>query len=290
MPRRLATVAVALAVALGAASCGSDGEDAAPATTSAAPSTTSTTTTAATTTTTAAPAANPRPPWLGTRILPRTPAGYAAAQPTPPELRDRRLVTVDILPPPPDGAFHSSVVPVPDAVRSRSTWSPACPVGIDDLRYVTVSFWGFDSRAHTGELLVHRDVAGAMVRAFARLFELRFPIEEMRIASEADLDAPPTGDGNTTSSFVCRPARGSTRWSDHAYGRAVDVNPFQNPYVKGDVVLPELATAYVDRSWRRPGMFFDGDAAVAAFESEGLRWGGRWTSPKDQMHFSTTGR
>ena len=82
---------------------------------------------------------------------------------------------------------------------------------LDELRYVTVSFWGFDDTAHTGELIVHRDAADGMVQVFGQLFAARFPIEDMRVSSMADLDAPHTGDGNTTAAFVCRPTRGSSR-------------------------------------------------------------------------------
>jgi hypothetical protein len=109
------------------------------------------------------------------------------------------------------------------------------------------------------------------------------------VTSPAELTAPPTGDGNSTSAFVCRPARGQTSWSAHAYGLAVDVNPFCNPYTQGDLVLPELASAYLDRSNRRPGMVQAGDATVRAFAAIGWSWGGAWTSPKDRMHFTATG-
>ncbi len=231
-----------------------------------------------------------RPSWLGTRPLPLRPDGYGEVQPTPPELRDRRLATIDVLDPPVDAAFASSVGPVPPAVTARSTWEPACPVGLDDLRHVTVSFWGFDDRPHTGELLVHADVADDVVGAFRRLHQARFPIEEMRITRLDELGAHPTGDANNTGAFVCRPSRGTTSWSEHAYGRALDINPFHNPYVKGDLVLPELASAYIDRSTPRPGMIFADGVATAAFADIGWGWGGTWRSNQDYMHFSANGR
>ena len=129
-----------------------------------------------------------------------------------------------------------------------------------------------------------------IVGVFRRLFDARFAIEEMRSVTGADLDAPPTGDGNNTAAFACRPARGSTRPSAHAEGLALDLNPFQNPYKRGDLVLPELASAYLDRTNRRPGMLYDGEVAVKAFASIGWSWGGRWTNPLDTMHFTATGR
>lgn len=229
-----------------------------------------------------------RPEWLGTRVLPTRPDGYGEVRPTPPELRDRRLPTIDRLPPPSDEAFHGTVSEVPPEVAERSTWAPDCPVGLDDLRYLRLSFWGFDDEAHTGEMIVHASVAEDVVGVFRRLHELRFPIEEMRVVDAPELDAPPTGDGNNTTSFVCRPAVGSGSWSEHAFGRAVDVNPFHNPYVRGDLVLPELASAYADREWRRPGMVTP--EVVEAFRGIGWGWGGDWTSPVDPMHFSVSGR
>jgi hypothetical protein len=170
-----------------------------------------------------------------------------------------------------------------------ATWNPACPVPLADLRYVTVSFQGFDGRPHTGELVVHQRVADQLVSVFARLHQASFPIEEMRLVTTADLGAPPTGDGNNTAAFVCRKARKQTRWSAHAYGLAVDLNPFQNPYRRGDLVLPELASAYLDRDRVRPGMIRPGDVVTKAFATIGWTWGGTWRSPTDSMHFSATG-
>jgi hypothetical protein len=241
-----------------------------------------------TTTTEADPFA--RPDWLGTRPLPLRPDGLGEAQPTPPELTDRRLATPSDLPPPPDEAFHSNISAVPNEVAARSTWRPECPVDLGDLRYVTVSFWGFDGGHHTGELLIHASATEAIVGVFARLHEARFPIEELRITRAEEVDAHPTGDGNLSGGFVCRPAVQSDSWSQHAYGLAVDINPFHNPYVRGDAVVPELASAYLDRDDVRAGMITPGDAVTQAFAGIGWAWGGNWRTAKDWMHFSASGR
>lgn len=235
-------------------------------------------------------AARPRPAWLGARVLPRRPDGFGHVRPTPPVLRNRRLETVDHLPAPTGDRFRAQVTRVPDEVAARSTWSDDCPVGLGALRYVTVSFWGFDEQPHTGELLVHRAAADDVVRVFRRLYRERFPVEEMRVVRAEELDLPPTGDGNNTTAFVCRPSRGSTTWSQHAHGLAIDVNPFHNPYVKGDLVLPELASAYTARERRRPGMVLPDGPVVDAFARIGWGWGGDWSSSKDWMHFSANGR
>ena len=229
---------------------------------------------------------------LGAHVLPRTAAGFGEIRPTPRALRVRRFPTKDLLPAPEGGRFRSTIGPVTDAIRQRmgETWSPRCPVALADLRYLTVSFLGFDDRAHTGELVVAADQAKGVVSVFRALFAAGFPIEEMRLPTTADLDAPPTGDGNNTAGLVCRAARGTTSWSAHAYGLAIDVNPFLNPYSKGDLVLPERASAYLDRSRTQPGIIHDGDLVVREFARIGWSWGGAWSSLKDYQHFSATGR
>lgn len=202
------------------------------------------------------------------------------------------MTATTALAPPVAGRFTATVAAVTPALRERmgETWSPACPVALSDLRYLTVSFRGFDGAAHTGELVVNASVADDVASVFRRLYAAGFPIEQMSLPTTADLRAAPTGDGNNTASYVCRAARGQTRWSQHAYGLAVDVNPFQNPLVKRDLVVPELASAYARRDDLRPGMFEPGGAALRAFTSVGWKWGGAWRSSKDYMHFSQNGQ
>jgi hypothetical protein len=228
---------------------------------------------------------------VGADPLPLRPDGFGRVLPTPPELRLRRMPTVDVLPPPTAPGFRADVSPVSAEVRRRMgrSWTPRCPVRLDDLRYVTLTFWGFDRRPHTGELVVNEDAARDLVSVFRRLYRARYPIEQMRLVTTADLVAPPTGDGNNTAAMVCRPVRGGPGWSAHAYGLAVDVNPFLNPYRDDDLVLPELASAYLDRGWRRPGMIRPGGVVVDAFAAVGWTWGGTFDSVTDYMHFSATG-
>lgn len=301
-------VVLAVVVALAMAACqpdsptanqGPDGPSATVGQPTAAPTPATQTPTATPTATAAEPPATPPPAtpapaagpvWtVGARPLPLRPDGFGQVLPTPEVLRDRRLPTADRLPPPPGDAYASSQQPVPADVLRRSTWTSACPVRVDQLRYLTLSFWGFDGRHHTGEMIVNARVAADVLAAFGKLHAARFPLEEMRVVSPPELDAAPTGDGNNTTAFVCRAARGQTRWSAHAYGLAVDVNPFCNPYLRSDLVLPELASAYLDRGWVRPGMIRPGDVVVRAFTAIGWTWGGTWTSPVDRMHFSATG-
>lgn len=245
--------------------------------------------------TAAAPSPTPEPgtsppAWLGQRSLPKTANGLGEIRPTPPELRNRRFTLPDTLPPLRGVDFGYVVVPAPDDVVARSSWTRECPVSRRDLRWVRLNFWGFDQQRHTGELLVNQDAVEAIVGAFEQLYDARFPIEEMRITRADELEAEPTGDGNNTSAFTCKPLLGSSTWSEHAKGRAVDINPFDNPYVRDELLIPELASAYADRSRRAPGMIHAGDAVTRAFAAEGWGWGGSWQHSKDFMHFSANGR
>ncbi len=233
-----------------------------------------------------------RPRWLGKRILPPGIDGFGEVQPTPQILRNRRFATIDLFPPPDSRKFVAKVGPVPSRVVDRSSWRSKCPVTLEQLAYIKMPFWGFDREIHMGELLTNASVAEELVAVFREMFKARFPIEEMRVVTLDEVQewkTKPTGDTNVTSSFECREATQGSSWSQHAYGYAIDINPFHNPYLRGAAVAPELASAYLDRGWVRPGMILEGDPVVRAFDSIGWGWGGRWSSLKDWMHFSLSG-
>ena len=184
--------------------------------------------------------------------------------------------------------FRGTVEPLPAAVVREMTgvsWRPGCPVPLSRLRLVRVDHWGFDGAVHTGELVVHADLAAAIVRVFGQLYRARFPIRRMvRVDAYRGSDHASMADDNT-SMFNCRLAEGSTSWSRHAYGKAIDINPLENPYVRGAVVLPPAGGAYLDRRDVRPGMVIDGDVVTRAFTAEGFGWGGRFRSLRDYQHF-----
>jgi D-alanyl-D-alanine carboxypeptidase len=188
-------------------------------------------------------------------------------------------------------SFAATVSPVRWA-DLRFSYRAGCPVGPAELRVVRVSYWGFDRRAHTGSLVVNRRVTGAVVRVFRRLYEARFPIRRMVPVSAYRGSDDASMAADNTSAFNCRPAVGSgaRRWSMHAYGLAIDVNPVENPYVLGGRVLPPAGRRYLDRTRARRGMAVSGGVLVQAFGAVGWRWGGRWTGSPDYQHFSTTGR
>ena len=191
-------------------------------------------------------------------------------------------------------AFHGSIAPLSRAQRALMTgrsWHPGCPVSLSQLRLLTLSYVGFDGRAHTGRLVVNADVASAVVSVFHRLYDARFPIRRM-----VPVDAYGGSDfrsieADNTSSFNCRAATGSTHWSEHAYGHAIDVDPIENPYVDSSGTSHPASRPYLDRSRHRPGMAYDGGVLVETFRSVGWGWGGDWTgSVHDYQHFSVNGR
>ncbi|MFS0704345.1 M15 family metallopeptidase [Cellulomonas sp. 179-A 9B4 NHS] len=161
------------------------------------------------------------------------------------------------------------------------------PLG--ELRYLTVTHDNMAGAVVTGELVVHADVADGLVEVFRTLFDARFPIASMRLVDDFGADDDASMAADNTSAFNCRAVTGGTGWSEHSYGRAIDVNPVENPYVRGATVLPPAGAAFVDRH-AAPRVILDGDVVVQAFAAHGWQWGGHWTSPKDHQHFSTTGR
>jgi len=186
--------------------------------------------------------------------------------------------------------FHASSSPV-TAAELGASWHAGCPVGPERLRTLHVSFVGFDGRAHRGSIVVHRDVAGAVTAVFRRLYDARFPIRRMEPVAKYGGSDRRSMAADNTSAFNCRfaSAPGPKRWSAHAFGKAIDVNTIENPYVQGSYVSPAAGRAYVERFRYRAGMAVAGGVLVRAFASVGWLWGGRWASTPDYQHFSSTG-
>lgn len=189
--------------------------------------------------------------------------------------------------------FTGSVSPIDRDTRRLmigSSWHPGCPTPLRDLRLVRVTYRGFDARPHHGRLAVHRRWADEILAVFRRLYRSGFPIRRVRLVDRFGADDRVSMRHDNTSAFNCRYVAGTTRWSEHAYGRAVDINPVENPYVDGSHVSPRRGRRYLDRTDVRPGMIVRGDVVVRAFRWIGWGWGGRWSSPRDYQHFSANGR
>jgi len=248
---------------LALAACRSDPDAVAEGTTTTRRATTATSSSSTTTTTTAAK------PTTTTSTSAAPPPTSVEAKPVPPFTASIKRVTADDL---------------------YASWRPGCPVPVEQLRAIDMSHWGNDGAVHTGRLIVAANLADDVVAIFRDIYAARFPIEKMQPIDVYGGDDNRSIKANNTSAFNCRAVTGGSGWSEHAYGRAIDVNPFVNPYVKGSTVLPPEAAPYTDRSRHDPGMIHGGDAVVRAFAARGWRWGGYWRSLKDYQHFSTTGR
>lgn len=177
------------------------------------------------------------------------------------------------------------------AAQLHYSWRPGCPVPPSRLRRVRLTYWGFDRRAHTGALVANQDAVADLVRVFSRLYVARFPIRRLRPIDAYGGRDERSLEADNTAAFNCRYVigPGPRRWSVHAYGEAVDVNPVENPYLEGGRVHPRAGRAYLNRARLRAGMAVRGGLLVRTFAGVGWQWGGRWTASPDYQHFSSTG-
>jgi hypothetical protein len=191
-------------------------------------------------------------------------------------------------------AFQGTSSSLTAALRAKMTgvsWHPGCPVPLRDLRLLTLSYHGFDGRAHTGRLIVDHSVTTQVVTVFRKLYQAGLPVRRMQLIDVYSGSDFRSIEADNTSAFNCRRATGSSSWSNHAYGLAIDINPIENPYVTvAGSVAHSASRPYLNRSRRRRGMAYPGGALVSAFRSVGWGWGGYWSGDRDYQHFSANGR
>lgn len=212
---------------------------------------------------------------------PTTTAPPTSATTAPPTTR--ATTTTTTAPPPP---FRSSVEPV-TAAQLGSSYKPDMGCAEPDaLRAVNVTHWGYDDTVHEGRLIVAASEAENVVAIFRDIYAARFPIQQIVPVDQYGADDQASMRANNTSGYNCRTVSGTDKLSNHAFGKAIDVNPLHNPYVKGGTVDPPEGAPWADRSNRRQGMIYGGDAVVDAFAARGWNWGGYWNSP-DYQHFDT---
>ncbi len=188
-------------------------------------------------------------------------------------------------------AADGSLSPQLLAKVRTTTWHAGCPVPPEDLRQLTVKYLGFNEKRATGILIVHKDVAQEVSAIFHDLFRHRFMIERMRPIEEYKGDDNASMAANNTSAFNCRDVTGVPgKFSNHSWGRAIDINPLTNPYVKGDKIYPPDGRRYLDRSRSFPGSIMSGSYVVQRFSDVGWTWGGSWSDRKDYQHFEKPAR
>ncbi|MCB0857718.1 MAG: M15 family metallopeptidase [Solirubrobacterales bacterium] len=172
-----------------------------------------------------------------------------------------------------------------------SSWRPGCPVGLADLRLLKLKYRGFGGGAKWGYLVVHETASPRILKVFRKLFDAGFRIRRMRLVDAYGADDHRSMNADNTSAFNCREVAGSPGvWSRHAYGRAIDINPVENPYVSGSHVSPAKGRPFARRTPHRRGMISARGTVVQAFASVGWEWGGDWYGTRDYQHFSASGR
>ena len=165
-----------------------------------------------------------------------------------------------------------------------------CQVPLDDLRYVVLQYVDFNNEPQTGEMIVNKAIAQDVVEIFYELFENGYQIESIKLVDEFGGDDTASMLANNTSSFNYRVVEGTTRLSNHALGRAIDLNPFYNPYITYNKdgstnISPVGSEAYADRTISFPYKIDENDLAYKLFKDHGFTWGGNWNSCKDYQHF-----
>ena len=192
--------------------------------------------------------------------------------------------------------YESSVSTITPSVKQRmlkgNSWGKGCPVGLNDLRYLRVRHINFRGQELMGELIVHKDVSDEVRKIFEALYAAGYPVRKMKLVSDYRGNDWHSIEADNTSAFNCRKATGSKKWSKHSYGKAIDINPIENPYIarsghishKASLVYSKRVhqnTTYADKA-----LLLKHDKAVKIFKKYGWKWGGDWHGVKDYQHFS----
>ena len=165
-----------------------------------------------------------------------------------------------------------------------------CTVPLDELRYVGLMYVDFNGETQKGELICNKALAQDMVEIFYELYSNNYQLESVKLVDEYGGDDTASMLANNTSCFNYRVVEGTKRLSNHAYGRAIDINPFYNPYITYNKdgttnVSPAGSEAYADRSASFPYKIDENDLAYKLFKEHGFKWGGDWNNSKDYQHF-----
>lgn len=193
--------------------------------------------------------------------------------------------------PVPEDQADDTTVPAINIMAENET--PA--VSYDDLRYVSVLYIDFNAREQEGELICNKAVAQDMLEIFYELYRNDYQIEQIRLIDEYSGDDTLSMADNNTSCFNYRVVDGTDSLSKHAYGLAIDINPFYNPYVVfnrnadgSTYISPPGSEVYADRSKDFAYKIDESDLCYKLFKEHGFTWGGDWNSCKDYQHFQKT--
>ena len=192
--------------------------------------------------------------------------------------------------------FHASISLIDQKIRQRmagKSWHKGCPVPLKDLRYLQMNYINFHGNTETGELIVHKEVAEEVVKIFQKLYEKEYPVRQMRLVSDFGGNDWQSIEADNTSAFNCRRATGSKKWSKHSYGKAIDINPIENPYISRSGRISHRSSFKYRKRVRQKNLhpanraiLLPDDDVVRLFKQYGWKWGGDWHGVKDYQHFS----
>lgn len=174
-------------------------------------------------------------------------------------------------------------------MKQKNIWVAECPVKLEQLKLLELVHFNFNEEIKTGQMVVFGGMAEKTINVFKELFDLKFPINQIKLIDEYDGNDELSMTDNNSSCFNYRKITGSDIISIHSYGLAIDINPVQNPYLVIDKkncsieVFPKEGINFLNRHNQRPGMV---EPIINIFKKYGFDvWGGYWNDPIDYHHF-----
>ena len=191
--------------------------------------------------------------------------------------------------------YRANISQITPDIKKRmlkgNSWRKGCPVSLGNLRYLKLTHIDFNGKDKRGEIIVHKDVAHEVKEIFSKLYEMEYPIRKMRLVCDYKGSDWQSIEADNTSAFNCRNATGSKKWSKHSYGKAIDINPIENPYIaRSGRISHKASLKYRKRVHKNPtyadkAVLLKNDKATKIFKKYGWKWGGDWSGVKDYQHF-----
>jgi len=192
--------------------------------------------------------------------------------------------------------YQSSISKITPEIKQRmikgNSWRKGCPVPLKNLRYLRLKHLNFRGETVTGEMIIHKDVAKQVIAIFDELYEIGYPVHKMKLVSDYKGSDWQSIEADNTSAFNCRNATGSKKWSKHSYGKAIDLNSIENPYIsRNGHISHKESQQYRKRIHKKDtsadkAVLLKNDKATKIFKKYGWKWGGDWSGVKDYQHFS----
>jgi len=177
---------------------------------------------------------------------------------------------------------YNSIITDSDLTFEEAITGLDFPIEIrKNLTLIDVLYFGFDEKIHKGQIVIHKKLSAEIKDIFDELFAKSFPIEKVIPIVKYNWDDEASMRDNNSSAFNYRFISGTKKLSNHSFGTAIDINPFQNPYIVGKNTMPAGSEYNKDEK----GTILPGSIVVKVFKERGWEWGGDWKTRKDYQHF-----